>query len=213
MSKNEKVNEEAQSRITKSLENAFESVVNERNEYYQKNPEKIPGKNSELALINSSAMANAAISGGSSLIPGPWGMVAVIPEVLLVTKNQISLIYDIAAANGKKDLMTKELALLVFASALGTGAGGLVFIHGGKILIKRSSLQILQKIIAMLGGKITQAVLKSTISKWLPGVGAIAMAAWSRHMTKKVGEKAVEIFSSDIQFEDGITDVEPVKKI
>lgn len=212
MSENEKVNQEAQSRITKGLESAFESVVNERNKYYQKNPEKIPEKNSELALINSSAMANAAISGGSSLIPGPWGMVAVIPEVLLVTRNQIALIYDIAAANGKKDLMTKELALVVFASALGTGVGGLVFIHGGKILIKRSSLQVLQKIIVMLGGKITQSVLKSTISKWLPGIGAIAMAAWSRHMTKKVGKKAVEIFSSDLQFEDGITDLEPVKK-
>lgn len=210
MSETEKV---TQSKITKGLESAFESVVKERNDYYQKNPEKIPEKKSEVALINSSAMANAAISGGSSLIPGPWGMVAVIPEVLLVTRNQIALIYDIAAANGKKDLMTKELALVVFASALGTGVGGLVFIHGGKVLIKRSSLQVLQKIIVALGGKITQTVLKSTISKWLPGVGAVAMAAWSRYMTKKVGEKAVEIFSSDLQFEDGITDIELVKKI
>ena len=38
MNENEKINQEAQSRITKGLESAFESVVNERNEYYQKNP-------------------------------------------------------------------------------------------------------------------------------------------------------------------------------
>jgi uncharacterized protein (DUF697 family) len=213
MSEKEKATHEFQSKITKGLEGAFESVVNERNDYYQNNPTKIPQKTSEMALVNSSAMANAAISGSSSLIPGPWGMVAVIPEVMLVTRNQIALIYDIAAANGKKDLMTKDLALMVFASAVGTSVGGLAVIQGGKILVKRSSLRILQKIIFLLGGKISQQVLKSMISKWLPGVGAIAMAAWSRHMTKKVGEKAIEIFSSDIEFEDSITDIKLVKRI
>lgn len=207
MSEQNEVKKEIKSKITQGLEDAFESVVNDRYDYYKNNPAKIPVKSSELALINASANANAVISGGSSLIPGPWGMVAVIPEVMLVTKNQIALIFDIAAANGKKDLMTKDLALMVFASALGNAGGGLIIIQGGKILIKRSSLQVLQKIIVALGGKITQAVLKSTISKWLPGVGAAVMAIWSRQMTKQIGEKAIKIFSSEIEFVNSVSDV------
>ena len=108
-----------EAQITEKLESAFESVVNQKNEFYQSNPEKIPEIGSVGKLISSAALTNSAVSGGASLIPGPYGMLAVIPEIILVTRNQISLIYDIAAAHGKKDLMTKELAAMVFVSALG----------------------------------------------------------------------------------------------
>ena len=199
--------------ISEKLEAAFESVVKTKNEYYQNNPQEIPKRNSENSLISSVALTNSAISGGSSLIPGPWGMLAVVPELMLVIRNQIGLIYDIAAANGKKDLMTKELAAMVFVSAMGTSAGGLIVVHGGTYLVKRASLQVFQKIVVILGGKITQQALKSAISKWLPGVGAAAMAAWTNYMTRQIGQKASEIFSSEIQFEDSIVDIELSKPI
>lgn len=207
------LSQKIESQLKEKLEDAFESVVKQKNSYYEKNPQKIPEKNTTTSLISSVALTNSAISGGSSLIPGPWGMLAVVPELVVVIRNQIALIYDIAAANGKKDLMTKELAAMVFASAMGTGAGGLIAVHGSKYLVKRASLQVFQKLIQILGGKITQQVLKSTISKWLPGVGAVAMAAWTNYMTRQIGKKANEIFSSEIEFEDSIADIELIKPI
>lgn len=207
------LSQKMETQIREKLEDAFDAVVNQKNDYYKNNPQGIPEKNSIKALINSVSLTNSAISGGSSLIPGPWGMLAVVPELVLVIRNQIALIYDIAAANGKKDLMTKELAAMVFASAIGTGVGGLVAVHGSKYLVKRASLQVFQKIVAMLGGKMTQQVLKSTISKWLPGVGALAMAAWTNYMTRQIGSKANEIFSSEIEFEDSIADIELIKPL
>lgn len=207
------LSEKMQSEISEKLEGAFEAVVNQKNDYYKNNPQEIPKFDSIKSLISSAAMTNSAISGGSSLIPGPWGMLAVVPELIVVIRNQISLIYDIAAANGKKDMMTKELAAMVFASSIGTGTGGFLIVQGGRYIVKRASLQVFQRIIGMLGGKITQQVLKSTISKWLPGVGAIAMAAWTHYMTKQVGKKAAEIFSSEIQFEDKIADIELITPV
>lgn len=197
--------------ITENLSDAFESVVKQKNEYYQNNPQKIPEIGSTGKLISSTALTNSAISGGASLIPGPYGMLAVVPEIILVTRNQISLIYDIAAAHGKKDLMTKELAAMVFVSAMGSGAGSLLVVHGGKYLVRRTSLRVFQRLITILGGKITQQALKSTISKWLPGVGAAAMAAWTNYLTRQIGKKATEIFSSNIEFEDNIIDIELVE--
>jgi uncharacterized protein (DUF697 family) len=202
-----------EAQINEKLGDAFESVVKQKNDFYQKNPQKIPEKNSTTSLISSVALTNSAISGGANLIPGPWGMLAVVPELMIVIRNQIALIYDIAAANGKQDLMTKELAAMVFISGMGTGAGSLIVVHGGKYLVKRASLGIFQKLIVIMGGKITQAALKSAVSKWLPGVGAVAMAAWTNYMTRQIGKKANEIFSSDIVFDDSITDIELIQPI
>lgn len=134
-------------------------------------------------------------------------MLAVVPELILVIKNQIGLIYDIAAAYGQRNVMTKELAATVFVSGLGTSAGSLLTVHGGKYLVKRASLRVFQQIIAIMGGKITQQALKSTISKYLPGVGAAAMAAWTNYMTRQIGKKAVEIFSKGVVVEDGLDDI------
>jgi hypothetical protein len=92
------VAQKMQSQLQEKLEDAFESVVNQKNEFYKNNPQKIPEKSTINALISSASLANSAISGGSSLIPGPWGMLAVVPELVVVIRNQIALIYDI----GKK---------------------------------------------------------------------------------------------------------------
>jgi len=48
---------------------------------------------------------------------------------------------------------------------------------------------------------VTQKLLKSMVSKWLPIVGAIAMAAWARFSTKRLGEQARGILSQDLEFE------------
>lgn len=205
--------EQMQEKISNGLESAFESVLNSQNEYYQKHPEKIPNEASIDALIRGSVTQNAAISGGASLIPGPWGMLAVVPELLVVIRNQIKLIYDIGAALGKKEIITRELLLGIFISAAGASAGSLLVITGSKVLVRRASLQVMQKMIALLGGKITQQALKSAISKWLPGIGAAAMAAWSGYLTKQIGDKAREIFKQDIVNDPDTTDIELIKPV
>lgn len=195
------ISEKMQEEIASRIDDAFDVVIKQKEEYYLKNPSKIPNLSEIDSLISNCALKNSAISGGSSLIPGPWGMAAVIPELVLVIRNQISLIYDIGAAHGKKDLMNKELMVSVFLYAMGSTAGGLLVVHGGKYFVKRATLRIFQKLIAILGGKITQQALKSAISKWFPGVGAAAMAAWSNYSTRQIGKKAQEILSSEIEVE------------
>ena len=127
-------------------------------------------------------------------------MAAAIPEIILVIRNQLALCYDIGVANGKEDKISKELLVSILASTSGMIGIGLVAVHGSKILVKRASLKVLQKIIAILGGKITQKLLKSMVSKWIPGVGAAAMAIWAKLETQKIGNAAKELFSKDIEY-------------
>lgn len=195
-------------KIEGAINSSLESVIESRSSHYRSNPDKRPHKATINSLISSSANTNAVITGGASLIPGPWGMAAVIPELTLVINNQVKLIYDIGVAHGKEKIITKELLLGIFLSALGTGAASLLTIHGGKVLVKRASLRAIQKLIAMLGGRITQQAIKSAVSKWLPIVGAAAMATWTRYTTKKIGETANRIFAMDIQDDPDTIDIE-----
>ncbi|MFE8646509.1 hypothetical protein ACFX58_15625 [Sphingomonas sp. NCPPB 2930] len=195
-----------QEKITDGLHSAFDSIIETRSKFFKDHPEKI-NKNVD-SIIKSYTRNNAMISGGSSLIPGPWGMLAVTPELVIVIKNQVQMIYDIGQALGQEEKITKELLLGIFFAAAGTGAGGLLTVQGGKVLVRRASLRVIQKIIAMLGGRITQQALKSAISKWLPVVGAAAMAAWTGYMTRNIGRKAEEIFKLDIHDDPSTEDIE-----
>lgn len=193
-------------RITEGIENSFDSVIQNRGDYFSNNPDQRPTDVSRL--INSYTRNNATIAGGASLIPGPWGMAAVAPELILVLKNQVQMIYDIGVAKGKEEQMTKELLIGIFVSALGSGAGGLLVIHGQKVLVRRASLRAIQKVIALLGGKITQQAIKSAVGKWVPLVGAAAIAAWTGYMTRQVGKKADEILSYEIDDDPNTVDIE-----
>lgn len=202
------IKDDISGKVEAAISAGLESVIESRSGHYNKCPDKRPTLGSIASMILSSANTNAVITGGSSLIPGPWGMAAVIPELTVVIHNQIKLIYDIGVAHGKEKIITKELILGIFISALGTSAGSVLTIQGSRVLVKRTSLRAIQRIIAMLGGRITQQAIKSAISKWLPIVGAAAMATWTRHTTKKIGERAQQIFLLDIQDDPNTMDIE-----
>jgi len=186
-------------KISDGLSSAISGTIEERAEFYKKNP--VPSLGDVDGLIQSCSNNNAMVSGAAGLIPGPLGMAAAIPEIILVSRNQINMIYDIGKAYEQN--ITSELLLAVLGSAMGGAATGLVTVQGGKIMARRAGARALQSVIRMLGGKITQQVAKSMAAKWIPLAGAVAMATWSRYSTKKIGEKAVEIFSKEIVYEEG----------
>jgi len=72
-----------QNKLTEKMMGVFELVVSDRSGHFAKHPDEIPDKKSVPSIINSYSITNAAISGGAGLVPGPWGMVAVIPEMPL----------------------------------------------------------------------------------------------------------------------------------
>ncbi|WP_122863440.1 TerB family tellurite resistance protein [Campylobacter showae] len=184
-------------KISEGINNALESVVSSREEHYSKNP--LPSVGDVKGLISSYGYKNAAISGGAGLIPGPWGMAAAVPEIIAIVRNQMAMVADIAKAHGKT--ASNELILDILFGASGNVATGLVVVHGQKILVKRAGARVIQKIVAMLGGKITQQLAKSMVAKWLPVAGAAAMATWSKISTDKIGKKADFIFSKQIEYE------------
>ena len=207
----EEVANTLQSKLAEKMMGVFELVVSDRSGHFAKHPDEIPDKKSVPSIINSYSLTNAAISGSLSLVPGPWGMVAVIPEIAAVVRNQLAMIYDVGMAYGKSKVLSKELLAGVLLTALGSSAGSLLVLQGSKVLVKRVSLRVFQKLIVILAGRITQQALKSAISKWLPVVGAAAMAVWSNYLTRQVGKKAIEIFEKEIVLSEEVIEEIPLE--
>lgn len=199
-----------QGKLAEKMMGVFELVVSDRSGHFAKHPDNIPDKKSVPSIINSYSITNAAISGGASLVPGPWGMIAVIPEIAAVIRNQLAMIYDIGMAYGKSKVLNKELLAGVLLTAMGSSAGSLLVMQGSKVFVKRVALRAFQKIIVFLAGRITQQALKSAISKWLPVIGTAAMAVWSNYLTRQVGKKAIEIFEKEIVLSEEIVEAMPL---
>ncbi|MFL5807194.1 MAG: hypothetical protein ACJ8CR_36375, partial [Roseiflexaceae bacterium] len=196
--------------LTEKMMGAFNSVIDERAKHYHTYPQERPQASDVQAIITKYAAINAAISAGANLIPGPFGMAVAIPEIILIIRNQMAMIYDIGMAYNQQPVLRRELLAGIFISAAGVSGATLLTMHGGKVLVKRASLRVFQKVISLLAGKVTQQLLKSMISKWLPIVGAAAMAAWSNYSTHRIGKQAIAILSCPIEYiSDAAEIVEP----
>ncbi len=189
-----------QNQLAEKLMGLFEFVLGERLKHYEQEKDKASNEQNTPSIIGMYANANAVISGGVGLAPGPWGMAAALPEVSLIIRNQIAMICDIGRAYGKEKALTKELLAGIFLSAFGSTTLALLTVQGGKVLVKRTSLRAFQKVVSLLAGKVTQQLLKSMISKWLPVIGAAAMAVWSNYSTRQIGKHAVAIFEKTIEY-------------
>ena len=188
--------------IAAGLEGAFEHVALTRRAHFEENPQLRPSKRDLDDIMTRYANQNFVIAGAANLIPGPLGMLAAVPELTLILRNQIQMIYDLGVAHGKEAHLTPTTLLGVFASVLGGATIGLASVHGGRLLIKRASLRVIQRIVAWLGGKITQRLLKQLIAKWLPIAGAVLIATWARQSTLEIGRAASELLKHDIAQSD-----------
>ena len=189
-----------QAQLVEQLMSLFEQVMQDRTIVHQADDSLV--EQSPDAIIGSYSNQNAAISGTISLIPGPMGMLAVVPEIIKIMQNQISMVYDVGAAYGKQAGITKEVLLGIVIGATGAGAASLLVIKGTTVLVRQATLSTFQRGLYQLSVRVTQQALRSAIGKWLPGVGAVAIAAWSYYMTQQIGKQAKQIFEREIALEE-----------
>lgn len=189
-------------RLNDKLIDLFNSGFDKRAAYWEEHKSEIPDITASPYIITNCANKNMAIAFGLNLIPGPFGMAAVIPEIILIMRNQINMVYDLAVAYQQDKKVDKSIMLSIFLSAFGSGAMGLAVMQGSKVILKRVSLRVMQRLVTLLAGKVTQQVLKRILAKYVPVGGALIISAWTRYTTKIVGEKSIEFFSKKIEISD-----------
>ncbi|WP_110519824.1 hypothetical protein [Herpetosiphon llansteffanensis] len=187
-----------QAMLTETVQKLFWMVLAERHRQDSEHNLLVPRPDIVPQIIAAYSIKNAVVAASSSLVPGPLGMLTALPEVILVLRNQLRLIYDIGVAHGQSHDLKEEVLAGVLASSLGVGTMGVLADQGGRLLIRKASTHIFTQVSSLIGRKVAQQALSSQISKWLPGLGAVAMAAWSRYTTMQVGKKANSLLSCPI---------------
>jgi hypothetical protein len=135
--------------------------------------------------------------------PGPMGLLTIIPDLIAVWKIQAQMVADIAGAYGKTGNLSKEQMLYcLFKHILAQSMRDIVVRVGERLVVKRATLQVLQKTLQKVGVKVTQRLIGKGVSRWLPIIGALGVAAYAYYDTGKVAENAIEFFSSEIDVED-----------
>lgn len=168
------------------------------------------------ALAIDAAKSAAAISGSAALVPGPFGMLTLQPDIIGVWRVQAQLVADIAATYGKTATLTKEQMLYcLFRHMFSQGLRDVVVRAGERYLVRRASLQLLQRLATMIGIKVTQRAMGKTIARYAPLLGAAGVAAYAFYDTKKVATTAIELFRGEVVLEhrpnesDGAAELAP----
>ena len=158
-----------------------------------------PGESARKAA-NSASVKAATAAGTLALPPGPLGWLTILPEMIAVWKIQAQMVADIAAFYGKKGSVTQEQMLYcLFKHTASQAVRDLVIRVGERMLVKRATLRVLQTIAQRVGVKVTQRVLAKGVSRWLPVVGALGVAAYAYYDTGQVASAAIGLFERDIE--------------
>ena len=89
-------------------------------------------------MISDAAHKAFKVSTALGLIPGPLGVAAILPEVAVLTRLQINLIYRIAKYHGRDESADSTIVLLILANVLG--------VAGGEVLIRRAGSTLSRKV-------------------------------------------------------------------
>ncbi len=158
-------------------------------------PAEHPAKRAEELTFSAKVKA-AAISGTLALPPGPAGRRTIQPDRVAIRRNQRQLVADIAASFGRQaDLSREAMLYCLFRHAASQAVRDLLVRVGQRVLIRRASLRVMQQVLEKVGIKVTQRVLGRAVSRWVPILGAVGVAAYAWHDTGQVGETALDFFS------------------
>lgn len=147
-------------------------------------------------MIDGYAKKNMILAAASSIIPGPLGILTSIPQLVISFGNQMKMVYDIGSANGKENILTKDLLLDIPLAAFG-GEINLSAVNQNDKLNNIDSNVLIDKA-TNLSKNVVQQTLKKSVVNFIPVAGPVMMGIWARASTQKISNCASHFFVSNI---------------
>jgi hypothetical protein len=175
-----------------SMADAIEDVVTgvpESRERSVKDPSAAARK-----VARKAATRAAALSGALALPPGVFGMLTVLPDLVAIWRIQAQLVADIAGLYGKDLQLTRtHMLYCLFRHAASQLTRDFVVRAGERFVIRQLSGGALRSVLTGVGISVTQRVAGTAASRWLPIVGAAAVAGYAYFDTLQVAKTAVKM--------------------
>ncbi|MGH7827672.1 MAG: hypothetical protein ACREQ7_21160 [Candidatus Binatia bacterium] len=151
-------------------------------------------------IISGACLRAAAVSGSLALQPGPSGWSTILPELAAIWRLQAQMVVDVGAVFGKNGKLSEESILYC------------LFRHGTAQFMRELVISMGQIAVAPCGPlrnedapentgtEIIQGMARRRDSRWLPMLGAVAVAAYAYYDTDRIGQTAIEFFRKKIEF-------------
>lgn len=146
-------------------------------------------------IARTAARTASVVSGSLSLPPGFLGWLTVLPELVGVWKLQAQMVSDIAAVYGQRKTLGRERMLYcLFKHVSAQLFRDVVVRVGERVVVRQTSLRVLQNIAQQVGVQVSKAVLAKSASRFVPLLGAVGVGAYAYYDTLQVAKTAIELF-------------------
>jgi hypothetical protein len=195
------VNElEPQAELVRNITEAVRSIISEVPVSQEPASLRPHARAQQIAEVAS--WRAAGVAGGLAIVPGPVGLLTIVPALGEIWRIQRQMVADIAACYGQTASLTPTVMVYcLFRHGAATVFKETVVQLGGRLLVRQGSLQIVQRLIERVSINVTQRVIGQAISRWLPLVGSVAIGAYTYRDTKKVAASAIDAFEKEIEAE------------
>jgi hypothetical protein len=134
-------------------------------------------KAASQALARKACRQAAMASATLALVPGPMGLLTVLPDIFAVWKMQAQLVADIAAVYGKEATLTRSHML------------SCLFRHTATQAVRDMAVRSAQRYLM-------QRALGSSASRYLPVIGAAGVGGYAYYDTRQVALTAIALFDT-----------------
>jgi hypothetical protein len=177
--------------VADAIENIVASVPAPR-----ESASKHPGA-AARALARKSATRAAALSGALALPPGVFGMLTVLPDLIAIWRIQSQMVADIAGLYGKEVELTRaHMVYCLFRHASSQLARDIAVRAGERLVFRQMSSGALKSVLSSVGMSVTQRVAGTAASRWLPVIGAAAVAGYAYYDTLQVAKTAIGLLET-----------------
>jgi hypothetical protein len=149
------------------------------------------------SLARKAAARAAGLSGALALPPGLLGMLTVLPDLVAIWRIQAQLVSDIAGVYGKDLQLTRtHMVYCLFRHAATQFARDVAVRAGQRLLIRQLTGGALKSALTSVGMSVTQRVAGTTASRWVPVLGAAAVAGYAYYDTLQVAKTAIRLLET-----------------
>jgi hypothetical protein len=148
-------------------------------------------------LSRRAATRAAALSGALALPPGVVGMLTVLPDLVAIWRIQAQMVSDIAGLYGREIELTRtHMLYCLFRHATSQLARDVAVRAGERLVIRQLSGGALRSVLSSVGISVTQRVIGTSASRWLPVLGAAAVAGYAYFDTIQVSKTAIRMIGA-----------------
>ncbi len=146
------------------------------------------------SIARKAASRAAALSGALALPPGVFGLLTVVPDLAAIWRIQAQMVSDVAGLYGKEMQLTRtHMLYCLFRHASSQLARDVVVRAGERFVVHQLSGGALRSVLTSIGISVTQRAAGTTASRWVPVIGAAAVAGYAYFDTLQVAKTAIQL--------------------